>query len=56
MVRVNEIRNIAAHASSGASVSFEELNELQSYLEWLEGKAEQPNGIEAASSLPLDHE
>ena len=51
MVRVNEIRNIAAHASSGASVSFEELNELQTYLEWLEAKAE-PNGIEAAPSMP----
>lgn len=42
MARVNEIRKVAAHTSSGASVSFEELSELQNYLDWLEQRAEQP--------------
>jgi hypothetical protein len=41
IARVNEIRKVAAHTSSGASVSFEQLSELRNYLEWLEARAEQ---------------
>jgi DNA sulfur modification protein DndB len=35
ILQVNEIRKLAAHPSSQASVSFEQLAELQEYLEWL---------------------
>lgn len=35
LVNLNEIRKICAHASRGGSVSFEQLNELNEYLEWL---------------------
>ena len=36
IARINEIRKVAAHSSSGASVSFEQLSELSNQLEWLE--------------------
>jgi hypothetical protein len=39
MVRVNEIRKVAEHASSGQWVSFEELAELDRYLTWLSERA-----------------
>jgi DNA sulfur modification protein DndB len=38
MVQVNEIRKLAAHPSSQASVSFEQLAELREYLEWLQAQ------------------
>lgn len=40
MAFVNEQRKIVAHPSSAASVSLEDLNELQAYAEWLAGKRE----------------
>lgn len=39
LVRTNEIRKIAAHGSSGATVSLEQLNELQDYHDWLHARA-----------------
>ncbi|HWO99006.1 MAG TPA: DGQHR domain-containing protein [Methylococcus sp.] len=51
IARINEIRKVAAHSSSGASVSFEELSELQNYLEWIEQRAEQPLAEDADRSL-----
>ena len=53
LVEVNKIRQVAAHASSGAAVSWEQLSQLEHYLEWLrehvtagyadeEGEAEDP--------------
>jgi len=37
MTSVNEIRKIAAHGSSAAWVSFEQLDELTDRLTWLKG-------------------
>lgn len=39
LVRTNEIRQIAAHGSSGANVSLEQLSELQQYHDWLYSRA-----------------
>jgi DNA sulfur modification protein DndB len=39
LVRTNEIRQIAAHGSSGAKVSLEQLSELQEYHDWLYARA-----------------
>jgi DNA sulfur modification protein DndB len=39
MVEVNEKRNAIAHASSGVSLSIEELDELENYQAWLIGKS-----------------
>ena len=50
IARLNEIRKLAAHTSSGASVSFEELSELLNWLEWLEARAEQPSTEAPAAS------
>lgn len=54
IARINEIRKVAAHSSSGASVSFEELSELRNYLEWLEGKADQPATDAGEAADPVD--
>jgi hypothetical protein len=38
LATVNEKRNIVSHASSGITLSLEELAELQDYEQWLSGK------------------
>lgn len=40
IVRVNELRKIAMHASSATWVSFEQIGELRQYLAWLHAKVE----------------
>ena len=39
LVRTNEIRQVAAHGSSGATVTLEQLSELQECSEWLQARA-----------------
>jgi DGQHR domain-containing protein len=39
IVRINETRKVAMHASSATWVSFEQLNELNEYLAWLQTQA-----------------
>jgi len=53
LVRVNDIRKVAMHASRGASVSFEQLSELDTYLIWLHG---QVGGLAAGAVGPVDEE
>jgi len=55
IVRVNEIRKIAAHSSRGATVSFEQLSELEEYLSWLRARVSgadlvEPGPTEAEAS------
>lgn len=53
LVRVNDIRKVAMHASRGASVSFEQLSELDTYLIWLQS---QVGGLAAGAVGPVDAE
>lgn len=48
----NEVRKVAAHASRGHSVSFEQLNELQGYLDWLNRKIGGEEALELSNSEP----
>jgi DNA sulfur modification protein DndB len=47
IVRVNEIRKVAVHASSGTWVSFEQVAELHDIFDWLESRAAGPEVGEA---------
>lgn len=53
MVEVNEKRNAIAHASSGVSLSIEELDELETYHAWLKEKCTGNIGDELAQEEDL---
>lgn len=58
VVRVNELRKIAMHASSATWVSFEQIAELRGYLAWLQAKidggSEGDPGLEAGDGVLED--
>ena len=47
-VEVNDWRNIVAHASSGKTVSVEDLSKLQGYEKWVVGRLEGSDFLEEA--------
>lgn len=49
---VNEQRNLVAHPSSGASVSFDDLGRLQEYDEWLSGQSKKDLSKSSGEVLP----
>jgi DGQHR domain-containing protein len=53
LARMNEIRKIAAHASRGATVSFEQLSELEEYLSWLRATV---SGVDLLEPAPREAE